>query len=156
MTAILGSCVATVLWDPVAQVGGMNHLLVPPRLRSASGFEGADINLMELLINAILTRGGARDRLQAKVFGGASMIAGLGSTGARNGVFALEFLAEEGIPVTARSLGGSAARRLQVWPAAGRVLQKRMEVLSSQDMALGTQDASEHVRALALSGVELL
>jgi chemotaxis protein CheD len=42
---------------------------------------------MELLINDILKLGGRRDRLKAKVFGGARMIVGLSDIGKLNGDF---------------------------------------------------------------------
>ena len=29
VTTILGSCVAVCLWDPVTQIGGINHFLLP-------------------------------------------------------------------------------------------------------------------------------
>ncbi|MGA9528534.1 MAG: chemotaxis protein CheD [Terriglobales bacterium] len=29
ITTLLGSCVAACLYDPAAQVGGMNHILLP-------------------------------------------------------------------------------------------------------------------------------
>ena len=41
MGTILGSCVATCLFDPVARVGGMNHfLLAEPPASQASLFKG--------------------------------------------------------------------------------------------------------------------
>ena len=52
MNTILGSCVATCLFDPVARIGGMNHFLLAEPPQSARG-DGFDANyglyLMELL-----------------------------------------------------------------------------------------------------------
>ena len=123
ITTILGSCVATCLYDPVAGLGGMNHFLLP---EGANGGAGASfgINAMELLINALIKAGARRERLQAKVFGGARMIAGLSDVGARNGSFVLDFLRREGILCTGQSLGGTQARRVQFWPEDGRARQK--------------------------------
>ena len=38
LSTVLGSCVATCLFDPVARIGGMNHFLLaePPSTRSRS------------------------------------------------------------------------------------------------------------------------
>jgi chemotaxis protein CheD len=78
---------------------------------------------MELLINALLKRGAARDRLEAKLFGGAKMMNALSDIGGQNARFAREFLAREGIPLIGESLGGERARRIQFWPASGRARQ---------------------------------
>lgn len=79
---------------------------------------------MELLINDILKLGGRRDRLRAKAFGGARMVAGLSDIGRLNSEFTLEYLLKEEIPCEGHSLGGELARHVMFWPASGRVLQK--------------------------------
>jgi hypothetical protein len=71
-------------------------------------------------INGLLKKGAARDRLEAKLFGGARTMQGLGDIGATNGRFAQEFLRREGITITGGSLGGETGRRIQFWPASGR------------------------------------
>src|SRR5580692_5502055 len=78
MTTVLGSCIATCMRDPVAMVGGMNHFLLPEGQgtdRPTSMRYGA--HAMELLVNALLTLGARRERLEAKLFGGARMTDGL-------------------------------------------------------------------------------
>lgn len=79
---------------------------------------------MELLINDILKLGGRRDRLLAKAFGGARMVAGLSDIGQANCDFTLNYLEKEGISCEGKSLGGGAARHVMFWPTSGRVLQK--------------------------------
>lgn len=153
-SAILGSCIATVIWDPEVNIGGINHLLTPKSCAPDPTRVGHDINLMELLINGVLAAGGSRDRLEAKMFGGAQMINGLGSTGATNAAFVEKFLSDEGIPCTARSTGGTAARRIRAWPAAGRVQQ--IKVRQGDPITGGTRQENLRAQALRLSGVELL
>lgn len=121
ITTLLGSCVAACLHDPIAGVGGMNHFLLPGQIGPQS--ERVGTHLMELLVNGLLKIGAARGRLQGKLFGGAKSFAGLSDIGAANGRFAQDFLKREGIPVTAVSLGGDKGRRIQYWPASGRVRQ---------------------------------
>ena len=65
-----------------------------------------------------------RDRLEAKLFGGARMFGGLSDVGASNAAFAEKFLRDEGIPVVGSSLGGLSARRVQYWPTTGRAQQR--------------------------------
>lgn len=87
----------------------------------------AGINAMELLINDVLKLGGKRNRLRAKAFGGARMIAGLSDIGKINSEFTLSFLEKEGILCDSQSLGGEVARHIMFWPSTGRALQKTRE-----------------------------
>jgi chemotaxis protein CheD len=127
MTTVLGSCVAACVYDPVRGIGGMNHFLLP------DGEARGDIRhasaAMEQLVNSLLKRGALRGRLQAKIFGGARMMAGLPDIGRRNGEAALAFLRSEGINLRAQSLGGTAARRVRFWPALGKAQQMLLEDL---------------------------
>ena len=124
ISTILGSCVATCLWDEEANIGGMNHILVAQSTVRGIANDFAGVNAMELLINALVRRGAERSRLKAKVFGGAKMVQGLSDIGQANGTFALEFLTREGIPCMGHSLGGTSARHIRFYPAEGRVMQK--------------------------------
>jgi chemotaxis protein CheD len=124
MTTILGSCVAACLRDPLAGVGGMNHFLLP----GSGGAGGGDatrygVHLMELLINGLLKKGARRDRLEAKVFGGAKTIASFSNVGEQNAAFAMQFLKDEGIPVINSSTGGDHGRKIEFWPISGRARQ---------------------------------
>lgn len=116
---LLGSCVAVCLWDPVAKLGGINHILLASQKTESAERDLEGMNAMELLINAMVKQGGQRDRLVAKVFGGAQMIDGLSDIGAANACFVLNFLAREGFCVVSQSLGGTAARQLLFWPVTG-------------------------------------
>ncbi len=124
ITTILGSCVSACLWDPVAGIGGMNHILLPHEIGGGTDVFGSRVNAMELLINAIIKLGGSKHRLQAKLFGGGKMIAKLSDVGDKNGEFVVSFLEAEGISCQSQSLGGVQARRIQFWPHSGRARQK--------------------------------
>lgn len=129
-TTVLGSCVATCLYDPQARVGGMNHFLLaePPAGSSATEIdEHYGVFLMELLINQMLARGAAKCRLRAHLYGGANMRSGMAPIGSRNALFARRFLAEEGIVLVREDLGGGNARRVDFRPAAGRVRCRSVE-----------------------------
>lgn len=134
ISTILGSCVSCCLWDPVANVGGMNHMLLTVSTKSTGICNLAGINAIELLINDVLKLGARRDRLRAKAFGGARMVAGLSDIGKVNINFTLEFLETEGIKCDRHSLGGESARHVMFWPSTGRALQKirRDEVLPAE------------------------
>ncbi|MEM8577214.1 MAG: chemotaxis protein CheD [Pseudomonadota bacterium] len=137
ITTLLGSCVACCIWDPVAGLGGMNHMLL-----ARTGFTGrlsnrSGVAEMETLINEIVERGGVRTRLRAKAFGGAHMVSGLSDIGPQNAAFALDYLAQEGIFCEASSLGGLSARLVRFWPATGRVQQKRTSDVPRDRLAGG-------------------
>lgn len=129
MTTVLGSCIAACIRDPQAGVGGMNHFLLP----EGDGRGGGDAvrygaYAMELLINDLLKRGARRERMEAKIFGGAKLFDGLSDVGASNSAFAERFLRDEGIPIVSSSTGGVSARRVEFWPTSGRVRQRLVAV----------------------------
>jgi chemotaxis protein CheD len=124
LTTLLGSCVAACIRDPQAGVGGMNHFLLPGQGGAAAReSESYCVHLMELLVNGLLKRGARRERLEAKLFGGARAMEGLSDIGAKNAAFAEHFLQYEGINYIGGSLGGEGGRRLQYWPVLGRARQ---------------------------------
>lgn len=137
LTTILGSCVAACLHDPVAQVGGINHFLLPDGDAGANGSRGLQygVHAMELLVNGILQRGGRKERMEAKLFGGARLAMNLPDIGRRNAEFASDFLRREGISHRGGSLGGGGARRIQYWPRTGRARQATM-VEAGRELAL--------------------
>ena len=124
LTTTLGSCVAACIRDPTARIGGMNHFLLP----EGEGAVGAEAQkygayAMELLVNGLLRAGAVRARLEAKLFGGARLSAKLVDVGGKNVAFAEGFLRREGIALGRGSVRGTQARRVQFWPASGRVRQ---------------------------------
>lgn len=124
----LGSCVSACLWDPVARIGGMNHFLLPdvPASETCSYTASARYGsvAMERLINALLMAGAERERLQAKVFGGARVIESSMDIGEQNGAFVLDYLRREGMKLTGQDLGGPFPRRILWFPAQGRALRR--------------------------------
>lgn len=124
MSTVLGSCVAACMWDEDRGIGGMNHfLLAQAQNQAGAGDIRYGVHAMEVLINALLRAGARRDRLRAKLFGGAKIATNLRDIGASNASFAREFLKTEGIPCLAESLGGTQARRVTFQPVTGRARQ---------------------------------
>ena len=97
LTTLLGSCVAACIRDPVKGIGGMNHFLLPGGdVGSSRDSERIGVHLMELLLNGLMRQGAQRERLEAKLFGGARMMQGLSDIGAKNAAFAKTFPAVRG------------------------------------------------------------
>ncbi|MEH7830571.1 chemotaxis protein CheD [Gemmobacter denitrificans] len=145
ITTVLGSCVAACMYDPQRQIGGMNHFLLADDTGAREGDMRFASASMERLVNGLLKQGAQRSRLQAKIFGGARMMAGLPDIGRRNGEAAIAFLAGERIPCISMSLGGNSARRIRFWPATGRAQQ-----LLLADQATDPQSSSNGQQWIAL------
>jgi len=114
VTTLLGSCISVCLWDSVAQIGGLNHFLLP-RGKPTFDRPGRYGSLALPLLLARLQRSGARtERLTAKVFGGAAMLANAqpGHIGAQNLELALAWLDSQRIAVVASDTGGARGRKL--------------------------------------------
>lgn len=129
ITTLLGSCIAACLYDEKANVGGMNHFLLPDGAgtRNCSSY---GIHAMELLINEIMSLGGERGRLKAKVFGGGNVVKGMrrtNSIGQRNAQFIKEFLSVESIPIESELLGCDSGLMVQFFPMSGRARVKPVE-----------------------------
>ncbi len=127
---ILGSCVASCLYDPAVEVGGMNHFLLA---EPAAGHVGTKVDehygvyLMEVLINEMLANGANKGRLRAHLYGGANLRPGMAPIGTANADFARRFLERERIPLVHSDLGGSCARRVDFRPASGKVRCRTVE-----------------------------
>lgn len=124
LSTVLGSCVASCLFDPEAKVGGMNHFLLaePPASHDRSEIDvHFGVYLMELLINEMLSQGAVKQRIRAHLYGGANLRAGMAAIGSANAAFARAFLDQERISLMREDLGGNCARRVDFRPATGQV-----------------------------------
>ena len=133
IVTVLGSCVSACLRDPEAQVGGMNHFMLPHHGTDPGGpiSESARYGAfaMEVLVNHLLALGARRNRMQAKIFGAGRIVPGMSDIGARNAKFAIEYLERERIPILAQDLGREEASKVYFFPQSGRVLVKRLKSL---------------------------
>jgi len=113
---LLGSCAGVVLYDRIARVGGVAHVVLPDS-RGAADHPGkfADTAIPALISDLERKLGRTvRGRLTAKVAGGASMFQTGAATniGRMNHEAVESILAGLGIPVVARDIGGDTGRRL--------------------------------------------
>ncbi len=129
---VLGSCVAICLWDEVNRLGGMNHYMLP--YWNGKGLASPKFGNIAVhkLIEEVISVGGRRSHLQAKVFGGAEVLEmkkDFFQIGQRNIQVGLETLEEAGIPVTGKSLGGKNGRKI-IFDTQTGVVTQRMIVKS--------------------------
>jgi chemotaxis protein CheD len=153
LTTVLGSCIAVCMRDPVTQCGGMNHFLLPDAVNRQDQFPSLALRYgsysIERLINAILSRGGRRDRLEVKVFGGGNVIGGTSDIGGRNVEFVEHYFAKERLSIAAADLRGILPRKLRYFPTTGRaqvsLLRDRdaAEVVKSESVMRSNMDATK-------------
>ena len=136
----LGSCISACIWDDVAEIGGMNHFMLPLTEKEAHevnwGQRGKATDAtrygnfaMEHLINDILKSGGRRVNLKAKIFGGGKVLKKMSDVGERNTEFVKSYLGTEGIPIVSEDVGLIYPRKVLFDPISGRAFVKRLDNL---------------------------
>lgn len=113
ITAIVGSCVAVSVFDPVARIGGLNHFLLPQSSERSDSLRFGDVAVPRL-IAAMVEYGAVQHRLEAKVVGGASVLERYRDhptqVGRQNVHAARKALLAAGIPVVMQDVEGNRGR----------------------------------------------
>ncbi|HVO48116.1 MAG TPA: chemoreceptor glutamine deamidase CheD [Steroidobacteraceae bacterium] len=144
ITTVLGSCVSACVRDPVRNVGGMNHFMLPQDSpNGANTWLDPAVGLatrygsyaMESLINDLLKLGATRERLEIKVFGGGAVLSGMTDVGARNIDFIRGYLQLEGYRITAEDLGGQHPRKVVYFPVSGRVKMRKLRPVENRSIS---------------------
>jgi chemotaxis protein CheD len=129
VTIGLGSCVAIILHDAAARVGGLAHILLPsPALsRPTDGRPGkVPQTAVPELLSQMRALGARSDRVTARLVGGASMFASLNAPGTiqmgeRNVVASRQVLAQHGLAITGEEVGGDYGRTVRLRTSDGKV-----------------------------------
>lgn len=122
----LGSCVGIALRDPVTKIGGLAHIMLPDstQIRNNSNVpKFADTGIVEL-VRLVVEKGANKNRLVAKIAGGAQMFAFQNKSdmvriGDRNVEATKKKLAELKIPILAEDTGDSYGRTVIFYPETG-------------------------------------
>jgi chemotaxis protein CheD len=128
LTVGLGSCVAVLLYDAVARIGGLAHVLLPSPALSRPDANPAKFPQTALprLLELMGQQGAITRRVTARLVGGASMFASLAAPGTiqmgeRNIVACRQVLNHHGLALTGEATGGDYGRTVRLWTADGRV-----------------------------------
>jgi len=140
ITTVLGSCVSPCIRDPQADVGGMNHFMLPEDNSVREPGRRAPVVLstrygshaMESLINDLLKIGAQRQRLEIKLFGGGRVLSAMTDIGARNIDFVTNYLNLEHLPVDAQDVGGELPRKIVYFPTEGRVRVRKLRPIEQR------------------------
>lgn len=153
ITTVLGSCIAACIWDGRARAGGMNHFMLPEG-DGGDGFGRYGSYAMELLINGLLKKGAKRESMQAKVFGGAQVMAGFTTmnVGERNTQFVLDYLMTERIPVVSKDVLDIHPRKVCFFPVSGKALVKRLAHSHPETLVLEERKVNAAVVARSNAG----
>ena len=141
ITTILGSCVAACIRDTKIGIGGMNHIMLPNADRY-NKWKETPVSLktrygniaMESLINFILSKGGRRENLEIKIFGGAALFNFVEDVGRKNIEFVKMYLIKEGLKITNEDVGGRRPRKIHYYPVSGRVRVKQIASMHNQTL----------------------
>ena len=124
ISTVLGSCVAVCLYDPISHIIGMNHYLLPFwNGRGLKSLKYGNINNRRL-IEAMLKVSKNKNRIQAKIFGGASInLQGI-DIGLNNIMVAKSVLGEYNIKIVGEDTGGYVGRKIIMNSSDGAVYLK--------------------------------
>jgi len=158
IVTVLGSCVSVCLRDRLSGIGGMNHFMLPGNLDggispiSASARYG--VYAMEILVNHLIKLGARRNYLEAKVFGGGSVLRGMtaNNVGVRNAEFITDYLQTEKIPVAAQDLLDIYPRKVYFFPETGKVMVKKLKSLHNTTLLDREMEYSMRIKKVPVAG----
>lgn len=136
LVTLLGSCISVCLKDRMNGVVGMNHFMLPDKVKKENMFDSADARYglfsMEKMINKMMKLGASKNYLEAKIFGGGKVLqTTFSNVAATNIEFAKNFLDLEGIPIIAENVGGQVGRKIYFIPETFDIYVKKIEQTQS-------------------------
>lgn len=128
VTVGLGSCVAIMLYDPEARIGGLAHILLPSKALTRQLDNPAKFpqSAVPALLERMVAAGASPRRITARLAGGASMFSQLAPPGTiqmgeRNLVATRQALNAQNVPLTGEAVGGDFGRTVRLHCEDGRI-----------------------------------
>jgi chemotaxis protein CheD len=128
VTYALGSCLGLIIYDPVAQVGGLLHAMLPlskinPEKAQVNPFMFVDTGVPELF-KAVYNKGGMKKRLIVKAAGCGNPIGNseMFKIGDRNFSILKKLLWKNNVMLTRGDTGGTDARTVNLDLASGQTI----------------------------------
>ncbi|HEY3426927.1 MAG TPA: chemotaxis protein CheD [Negativicutes bacterium] len=117
----LGSCVGIALYDKVAKIGGLAHIMLPDSTQARSADNPAKFadTALPLMLNDMIKLGALKSRITAKIAGGAQMFTFANATdimrvGERNAEAVRLMLKKIEIRLIAEDTGGTYGRTVEL------------------------------------------
>ncbi len=132
LRTILGSCVGICLYEPESKTGGISHIMLPTyKPTISSGKEKFADTAIPLLIEKFEKRGLEREKIVAKIIGGATMFklsedSAMSKIGINNSTKAVEILNEHNIEIAAQDIGGDFGRTIDFYLDTGMIKIKSL------------------------------
>jgi chemotaxis protein CheD len=130
ITYSLGSCIAVIIFDPLAGVGGMLHYMLPessldPEKAQKNPSMFADTGITRLFKNSY-QMGARKENIVVKSVGGAQMLDpnGIFNIGKRNCLAMRKIFWKNNVAITAEHVGGEVNRTVRLEMDSGRVIVK--------------------------------
>lgn len=126
LRTILGSCIGTCIYDPKLKIGGMSHIMLPSSKKPSNNLKKYADTAIPLMIDEMIKLGAQKERLVAKLAGGATMFKHsenslMGEIGKNNIVSVREILAVMKIPVLSEEVGGDFGRTIDFYLETGEL-----------------------------------
>lgn len=117
----LGSCIGIALYDPVAKIGGLLHIMLPDSSQAKASENPAKFadSGIPLMLNDMVSQGAVKSRLIAKIAGGSQMFKFTNATdimrvGERNVQAVQSILRQLNIRISASDTGGNYGRTVEL------------------------------------------
>ena len=122
----LGSCVGIALYDPSTKIGGLAHIMLPDSKQIKNNENKAKFadTAIQVLLDAMIKEGARRNRIVAKIAGGAHMFEfknmdDMMRIGTRNVSAVIQILSEAHIPIIAQDVGENYGRTIELHTLTG-------------------------------------
>ncbi len=130
ITYSLGSCIAVIIFDPLASVGGMLHYMLPessldPEKAKKNPSMFADTGITRLFKNSY-QMGAKKENIVVKSVGGAQMLDpnGIFNIGKRNYLAMRKIFWKNNVAIAAEHVGGEVNHTVRLEMDSGRVIVK--------------------------------
>lgn len=135
INTVLGSCVCACIRDPQAGMGGMNHYMLPGKMR---GFDPASSDTksnfanrygqhaMDNLIEDLVAHGCKESNLEVKLFGGGHVMDIASNVGEENVAFAIDYCQKRGLHIVSSDFGDEFPRKVNYNPITGKVKMMKL------------------------------
>ncbi len=124
----LGSCIGLAIYDPFIKAGGLAHVMLPRSPNGTARSAKYADHAVEMMVEALERLGCERDRMVAKIAGGAQIFKHMTldslRIGDRNVEAVKETLSKSGIRIVAEDVGGKVGRSIYFYVDSGRMLVK--------------------------------
>ena len=126
LRTILGSCIGICIYDTKTGTGGLSHIMLPTSKKSTPNPRKYADSAIPLLVEDMVRAGAMRNRMIAKIVGGAAMFkhtenSFMGDIGKNNILTVQNILGSMNIEIVSSDVGGDYGRTIDFYLETGEV-----------------------------------